>query len=1454
MVVLVFSIPAIQTRTAHRLTDFLNEEFGTEIHIERIAITLDAKIDAKEVYIGDHHNDTLITSESLKTSLINISGLIDGKHIDFGDVTAEHLTFRLRRYKEDGKDNFGIFLDKLAGENSDKKGPRVNLTQLQVIDSKFSFVDEHVKHPKIISLNNLNIVASDFIIQGSDISVNIERLKADERRGMEIENLSTKFAFKDEQMNFDQFSLTTPDSKIKGVVHFSYDDNMHDFENRVRVAADFKESQISTTDLHYYYDKFGLGQQLHFYGRMNGVLNDFNLSDFHLKGMNYTGIDGQINIKNIFGDEQFRLDGNFNNLETGYDDLVRLLPPLLREPLPEDLKRLGKTQLQGQFSTTGKMVSTNSTVRSEIGKAKLDASLSNLSSKGNETYNGTVEINDFDLGELLNNSNFGDASFILNMEGKGLSQENLDAQLDGSFSKLTYKNYIYRGIIVEGRLENPVFDGEITSYDPNLLMTFDGRADVSDEYTDFVFNADVSRADLNALNLLKTDSVAVYEGEVTVNMTGNNLDDFQGNINISEGSFKNSKDTYKFDRLNLNSSFKDDMRTISISSPDIIDGQVEGHFFIDEIPDLFKNAIGNIYSNYSPVDIEDDQYLDFDIAIHSKIVEALFPEINVSPGTSIKGKVRSSDANVALNFESPEIKAYNNKFKKVDLRLDNVNPLSTTYFNVDEVSSGSYDISEMNLISKRRNDTLFVRTKMEGGADNRDKFNLNFFHTINKENESVVGIRRSNIKFNETTWFLNKDKEDCTIVFNQGFKNISIDTINLSHENQNISFHGFKRGANRKEFNLDFQDVDLKKITPSIKDFELKGTVAGQLKLDQTQGIYYPVSDLTIDQFAVNDIDYGDFNLDMEGDESLTAYAIRAKMTDGNQDFMKAEGKVNVAKGNSNIDLDIELDKFKVGVLNALSGDVITDIRGTTSGKAHFGGNFKNLEITGDLGLNDAGLKIPYLNVDLDFEENAAVKLNNQEFYFDNVALKDTKYKTEGTVDGTLAHTNFKNWRLDLALDAPERLLVLDTEYSNEALFYGRAYISGNARIAGPFDELLIDVTATSEKGTAFNIPLSDGESLSDNNYIYFLTPEDLEAREEGRDIVFRKLKGLELNFDLDITDDADIEIVVDKKSGSTLKGTGAGTLLMEINTNGKFNMWGDYVVYDGIYNFKYAGLIEKQFEVVSGGNITWDGSPTQANLDVRAKYKTEANPSTLLENPTVNRSIPIDVFIDLSGMLTDVDIDFEIEYPNLSSVVKSELEYRISDRENTEIQALSLITQRSFYSDVGQGNTHPENLLFERAAGLFNDIFSSSEDKFQVGVDYTKGNRSPEQEISDRVGVTLSTNVSERVLINGKVGVPIGGLTQTVVVGDIEVEVLLNEEGTLRAKVFNRESDIQYIGEELGYTQGVGLSYSVDFNTFKEMIRKILKREITASDLPEEMDEEEKENIAPDYIDFPET
>ena len=59
-------------------------------------------------------------------------------------------------------------------------------------------------------------------------------------------------------------------------------------------------------------------------------------------------------------------------------------------------------------------------------------------------------------------------------------------------------------------------------------------------------------------------------------------------------------------------------------------------------------------------------------------------------------------------------------------------------------------------------------------------------------------------------------------------------------------------------------------------------------------------------------------------------------------------------------------------------------------------------------------------------------------------------------------------------------------------------------------------------------------------------------------------------------------------------------------------------------------------------------------------------------------------------------------------------------------------------------------------------------------------------------------------------------------VIGEVKIEVLLNKGGNFRGVIFNRQNEIQYSTEEEGYTQGVGLSYQVNFNNFSSFLKKV--------------------------------
>src|SRR5690606_33823081 len=200
------------------------------------------------------------------------------------------------------------------------------------------------------------------------------------------------------------------------------------------------------------------------------------------------------------------------------------------------------------------------------------------------------------------------------------------------------------------------------------------------------------------------------------------------------------------------------------------------------------------------------------------------------------------------------------------------------------------------------------------------------------------------------------------------------------------------------------------------------------------------------------------------------------------------------------------------------------------------------------------------------------------------------------------------DWKLALDLQALDNVLVLDTEDSEGTLFYGRAFISGKASISGPTNALVIKANAKSEKGTNIKIPITNATESSDGDvaYIHYYSPEEKNNLNNGSYVKTKTFNGIEMDFDFDVTPDATIDIIIDKDSGHSLSAQGYGTLLLKINTLGKFDMNGDFSVTKGKYFFKYGGIFDKTFTARPGGTIVWDGDPTRARINIEAVYRSE--------------------------------------------------------------------------------------------------------------------------------------------------------------------------------------------------------------------------------------------------------
>ena len=1453
--IVVFSIPSVQTRLGTYATTKVNKTYGTDIRIEKAGLRFNGDVALKNILIKDHHEETLISVAELNTSIISFAKIAENK-LTFGAIDLFGFYFNIKKYSGENDTNLDIFVDKFDRDNQRTKTSDFLLSSstVTVHTSNFSYVDENLNTPLILDLHQLNLQALDFLILGKNITASITALNFKDSRGATLKNLQTNFSYSLTQMKFDELKIKSKNSLIVGTLQFDYNRaDFEDFSNKVKVSGFFKNSNLDLEELNVFYNEFGSFQKAVLNTAFSGTLNNLFFDTFNLKTSRNTSVKGKLKFKNLFNStvNSFEMDADFKSISSTYTDLKAVLPRVLGASISSSFEALGRFDIQGTAKVSKQTIETVMDIETELGALFVDLNLDQIESLDNALYVGQVQFTDFDMGRFIKEPKMGLISSNLNVEGRGFNKETINSNIKGKFDSFTFQNYIYSDLEVSGVVKNKIFNGQLNITDPNLEFSFEGLVDFSENENIYDFSATIPHANLNALNFVKRDRISVLNGQVIMDMRGTSIDDVYGTIKFKNTLYQNQNDSYNFKDFEITSSFDaNSERTIRVNSPEIVQGNLKGKFAIKEVPNLLRNAFGDIYTKYKPYQVNDSQYFNFNFKIYNKIVEIFSSQLKLGSNTFTKGRVESDPKNFKLTFRSPNIKLEDFFARQIEVQLINDNPLFNSYIEVDSLATPFYNASKFSLINVTLNDTLYVKSEFNGGKNSSDKFDLNLFYTIDDADKSVVGIKKSYANFKNTPWLINgaQDKQN-KIVFDRAFEEVIFDNINMSYENEEVLLNAAIQGTQNKNITVEFKNVDLAKVTPEIKNLKLGGNLNGQLNISQLESVYLPKSNLTIDNLALNDFNLGSFKAAIKGNQSLTNYDVNIALKEGDVESLSVVGLLDVSGENSELNLDINFDDLILNPLNPFGTDVITNIRGDISGFANVSGRLEKPQIEGRLTLNNGGLAIPYLNVDYEFVNNSTIKLREQSFIFEQALMVDTDYQSQALLDGSISHNNFSNWSLDLNFES-DRLLVLNTDEQDESIYYGTAFVDGSIDITGPTDQLFIEANVSTSEGTVFKIPLNDNEILAENSYIHFLSPKEKSIQNSGQPLLEQDdIKGLEMAFNMDVNDNAEIEIVLDKNTGSSILGRGNGSMLAQINTKGKFQMFGDFIVLSGIYNFSFGRIIQKKFKVVKDGTLGWDGNPLSADINIKALYDgISVNPSTLLDNP-INQSIPAEVEIHLTGQLEQPNLDFDVRFPSVNSTLNSELSDRLRDKDRRQFQALSLLATGAFRSELTLGSQDAFGIVSDGVTNILNELFADDDNKVKLGIDVDLGETTPEYESDSRVGVTVSTKLSENVLINGKVGVPVGGVSETTVAGDFEVEVLLNEDRTLSLKFFNRENSIQNFGEQIGYTQGVGLSYNIEFDNLKELFEELFKNKNKITKTESLLNETRTD--LPNYINF---
>lgn len=1439
LISIILSIPAIQTKLGNQLTTKLNTDFGTDLTVKKVDLSFLGSVQLKGIQIKDHHKDTLIFVNKLTTSIFNVKRILDNE-VNLKSIYLEDAFYYMKTYKDEDISSINVFVNSF-----DDGIPRDSLanpfvlktSNIYVSNLNFRLTNANVKDSVYYSAKNAGGNFQDFSLVGTNVSSKIRGLYFLDKYGLEVTNLTTDFSYSNTAMHFKKTKLQTQKSTLKAHIDFTYiREDLANFNDKVQINARFDQSKVAVQDISNFYKELSGTDILDLKGNFAGKLNNFDLNKLVLSSDKGLKIVGNLSFVNAVNKERgFVFEGNLKTLTATYRELKNILPNVLGKRLPSEFGKFGNFTLKGRIKVTPTQMEATTSVKSDIGSLISDLLISNIDAIDYANYKGELKLNNFDLGAFFNNSLFGKISLNGDVNGSGFKLDNVNTSFIGTVSELQFKEYSYHNIAANGQYQNNKFDGKLTIKDEYFSMNFSGLADLSSDVYKFDFKSKIDYLNLKETNLFVRDSISRLKGIIELDVEGNTFDDIIGNAVFKDVYYTNQKKEFSFKEFKISSSLKDSIKSIEVVSEDIAKGYLKGKFTFSEVSKVAQNALGSIYTNYQPYKVAPNQFLDFNFTIYNQIVNVFFPDIYIDDNTKIKGKIQSDKEQLKLTFSSPRINAYGNEVKEILLRTDNQNPLYNSHLTASEVNTTYYKISKLNLLNRTQNDTLYFKSEFNGGLKNNENFNLDFFYTINQDKKSVVGFEKSTFEFKNTAWNINPDvKNTDKITFDLKNNDFNFSQFKLISGEQKIEFTGALKGDTEKNLLAVLTKVKLQSFLPEIDSLALKGSVSGTLDFIQKDSIYKPEAILVIQDFEVNNFKQGELAIKIIGDNSYEKYKVDLSINNEKVKSIAATGALDFSDKRPLIDLQVFLEDYDLQAFSPLGKDVISSLRGIVSGDFNLKGFLRNPDMEGVLTLKNAGLKFPYLNVDFDFEDESTISLLQQSFIIEDVKLVDTKYNSKGKLLGNISHQNFEQWFLDLEI-VTDNLVALDTKNTDEALYYGTAFMKGTVAISGLTDQLTIDINAKTNAGTKFVVPLKDVETVDSYRLIHFES-DKLKTADRQREVAQEALKGLSLNIDVEVTKDAQAQVVIDEVNGSQLTGRGSGNLQIRINTRGKFNMFGDYRIDNGVYDFKYGGIINKPFVIQKGGTVSWGGNPYEANLDVTAIYKAKANPAVLLQNFNSNRKEEIDLVTRITGGLFSSKQELDIQLTNVDPTIASELEFILNDNNVNEktTQFISLLAFGTFRNpdrvsfDVNNTLTGTASSAI---AGAFSNLLNSPDSKFQLGVDYQQGesgNDIDRLNIDNQVDVSVSTQVTDRVIINGKVGVPVGAQAQSSVIGEVKIEVLLNPEGNFRGVIFNRQNEIQYSQQEEGYTQGVGLSYQVNFNTLADLLFKAgLKKEL---------------------------
>ncbi|MDF9830720.1 translocation/assembly module TamB domain-containing protein [Parabacteroides sp. PF5-6] len=1445
----MLNIPYVQRQVSQTTSEKLSEYLGVPVQVDKIRIRWINRLVMEGVYLEDQKGKPLLEATHVSAGF-KLLPILRGQYV-FTTVRLFGFDLHLEKETPQDKLNLQFVIDAFASRDTLKQQPEIDL-RLNSVLLRRGNITYHVHsekltpdrfNPKHIDIENISANISLKAFNKDSVNANIKKLSFDEHSGFRLDKLSMNLVSNRDSAYIDHFEIRLPTTQLKidkALMDISRVDGLTTLFNDAPMELDIHSSSIGLKDLSPFIPAFShFTDRIQLSAKASGTINNINLKQLTVKQDNHLFFDGQMEMKGITTPEDTYVFGKVNRMFVTKEGLHTLANNFSKEPLvlPAPVMRLGTVNFKGEISGFFDNLVAFGELSSDIGSLQTDMIFGRDKEKNIAAYvKGHAATSNLSLVDLFEENNpFGNARFSLTVDAIRPVKGNAKVNVQGEIGEFEYKGYTYENILLSGNFNPNGVDGFIEINDPNGALRAEGILQNEGNNSVFNFTADLQHFRPDRLNLSDRFEEPELSLRLNADFTGNNIDYAQGQIILDSLSFRTRPSDFFLEKMKIEASGHAEERRLTLSS-DIVNGEIVGaysfHTIIPSLIHTFEAYLPTLIKNRKREEkIEENN---FSILLTVENTEELSQTfklpVTIVEQARISGHYNNRYDKFRIEAWLPQFNLQNSTFQSGYLSCEN--PKDKVNLQLKAINYNKKGLeNHLSFQADAGEDLINTLIAWENNKEQEYKAEFSasalFIEDLNEEEKpelrTEISIHESPVVVNDSLWLI--DPSSVTIK-NQ---KVNIDNFMVAHNQQFLHLDGTVSPDPTDTLYMNLQQMELSYIFEilNIPVLQFGGQATGAFVVNDLYHSRMLHTDLMVENFSFNKVPLGLLNLYSEWDDSQQGILMLGSIYKNDSTWTDVNGYIFPIKPKEGLSLHFDANDIDISFLQPFLNNVAQNVKGRGFGHVHLFGPFHELTAEGDAYVEEGGLGIEFLNTYYTFSDS--IHLDPSQIQIKEVTVYD-KFGNTGKVNLDFNHKYFHDYDFTATIQA-NKILLYDQTEKNSPMIYGTAFGSGSGTIQGNENLINFDISVRSEPGTFAGFNFMTNSASSEYDFITFIDKDRLPeaTTPTAPDSIRRRPANtdgaeLRMNFQVDITPDATIELIMDPAAGDRIKGNTNGNLQIQYGTRSDLKMYGGLNIVQGNYNFSLQQLIYRDFKIRDGSTVSFQGDPFGATMNIDAIYSVTANigdldQHLLQESDRVN--VPVNCVLKLDGMLQNPLISFDLELPGSNDEIERQVRSFIDTEDMMIRQVVYLMVLHKFYTPDYATTLYRTNEFSAVASSAISsqlsNMLNTITDKVQIGTNIrTSQDRFDDTEVEMLLSSQLLDN---RLIFNGNFGYRNSiSLQKNVFVGEFDLEYKLTPGGEVRLKAYNHANDMyQYLKQSL-FTQGVGILLKKDFTTLYDL------------------------------------